>query len=303
MPVDRAVFLEEPREPKGDCIALAPCLQCILPTRLETRMRCSLPSIALVALLACTGLMAGCGPQQKQGKVSAADIAEGAKAGPSSIDASVAELFPGAKPSAIAETAWPGVYEVIVNGAVYYADKSGRFFISGEMMQVDGKKNLTAQTRDRLRKDLMTQIDEKDAIIYKATGPKKDTLDVFTDVECGYCRAFHKHISDYNALGYEVHYYPWPRSGTSGPVYDEMVSVWCAKDRRAALDRAKSGDKNDAKTCDNPVAKYVELGRQMGIQGTPAVFLSDGKQLGGYVAPENMDAFVAAARDQDVAAR
>ena len=267
-------------------------------------MRSSLRSIATLALLASmTGLVA-CNPPEKKGGTTAADVAEGATAEGSSIDKSVGELFNGAKPTAVAETAWPGVYEVIVNGGVYYANKDGRFMISGEMLEVDGKKNLTANARDRIRADLMVKLDEKDAIIYKAKGEKKEVLHVFTDVECGYCREFHKNIEAYNKMGYEIHYYPWPRSGTSGPVYDEMVSVWCAsgnKGKQSALTQAKAGKKPASKTCENPVDEYVELGRQMGIQGTPAIFLDSGKQIGGYVPPENIGAAIDGAKGQPTA--
>lgn len=207
---------------------------------------------------------------------------------PPSIERSVAELFNGAKPQSVSESVIPGLFEVSVRGGVFYTTKDGKYFLNGELLEVDGRKNITAIARDKARGAMMDRLEEKDSIIFKAKGETKEVLHVFTDVECGYCREFHKRISAYNDLGLEVHYYPWPRSGTQGPVFDEMVSVWCAKDKHAALTRAKEGKGAESKTCENPVAKYYELGQELGVNGTPAVFLSDGKQIGGYVPPENI---------------
>ena len=38
--------------------------------------------------------------------------------------------------------------------------------------------------------------------------------------------------------------------------------------------------KNDG-TCDNPVAKTVELGKKLGIQATPTLFLANGHRVPG----------------------
>jgi thiol:disulfide interchange protein DsbC len=42
------------------------------------------------------------------------------------------------------------------------------------------------------------------------------------------------------------------------------------------------------KTCANPIAKDYELGRKVGVDGTPAIYAADGTQIGGYVAPAEM---------------
>ena len=42
------------------------------------------------------------------------------------------------------------------------------------------------------------------------------------------------------------------------------------------------------KTCSNPIAKDYELGKQVGVDGTPAIYGPDGTQLGGYLSPADM---------------
>jgi thiol:disulfide interchange protein DsbC len=184
-----------------------------------------------------------------------------------------------------------GLYEVNVGGDIYYADSTGDYLIRGDIMEMETQKNLTQKSRDLVRATLMHDLNPKEAIVFSAKSPKH-VINVFTDVECGYCRKLHEQIQAYNDNGVTVRYYPFPRSGTSGPVFDEMVSVWCAKDRKLALTQAKSGAHLPAASCANPVAKYFNLGRHMGIQGTPAIFLDNGAQIGGYVPPENITAAI-----------
>jgi thiol:disulfide interchange protein DsbC len=54
------------------------------------------------------------------------------------------------------------------------------------------------------------------------------------------------------------------------------------------MDAAKAGEAVPAKTCENPVAAHYELGQQMRISGTPALVLSDGEIVPGYVPPDKL---------------
>jgi thiol:disulfide interchange protein DsbC len=68
------------------------------------------------------------------------------------------------------------------------------------------------------------------------------------------------------------------------------VSAWCASDPRAALTRLKAGDPVEPKRCANPVADQYRLGQQLGVRGTPALFLEDGRYLPGYLPAESLAA-------------
>jgi thiol:disulfide interchange protein DsbC len=43
-------------------------------------------------------------------------------------------------------------------------------------------------------------------------------------------------------------------------------------------------------TCPNPIKAQYELGQELGVRGTPAVFLEDGTQVGGYLSPTDLAA-------------
>jgi len=63
----------------------------------------------------------------------------------------------------------------------------------------------------------------------------------------------------------------------------KTVSVWCAKDQQKALNIAKAGGDIEEKTCKNPIKEHLQLARELGVRGTPAIILEDGELLPGYV--------------------
>ena len=95
-------------------------------------------------------------------------------------------------------------------------------------------------------------------------------------------------LAAFRLFGFEREYLWFPRSGPGTPSFDKAVSVWCATDRNKAFTDAKSGTDPKNATCENPIAEEFELGRRVGINGTPTVIAPDGTQIGGYLAPEAM---------------
>jgi thiol:disulfide interchange protein DsbC len=114
------------------------------------------------------------------------------------------------------------------------------------------------------------------------------TVTVFTDIDCGFCRKLHADMSEYNKQDIRIRYLFYPRAGLGSESYDKAVSVWCADDRKAAMDTAKAGGAVPAKTCENPVAEHHALGQAMQLQGTPALLLEGGQMVPGYVPPDKL---------------
>ena len=109
---------------------------------------------------------------------------------------------------------------------------------------------------------------------------------VLTDIECGYCRKFHTDIAEYTKRGIEVEYLAFPRSGLASADYRNMVSVWCAPDRRKALTDAKDGRAVPSRTCKTPVDMQYRAGQRMGLTGTPMILNANGELMGGYLPPD-----------------
>ena len=179
-----------------------------------------------------------------------------------------------------------GFYEVQVRGGpVLYVSADGNFFFDGSLYQV--KRGQFADVRNlRLdvdRRQTFATMPTDSMIIFKPEGRTKAIINVFTDVDCGYCRKLHKEVPQLNAMGVEVRYLAYPRSGIPSVSYDKIATVWCSDNRKDSLTRSKNGDDDVISVCkDNPVAEHFALGGKLGVTGTPAIILMDGSMLPGY---------------------
>ena len=185
----------------------------------------------------------------------------------------------------------PGFRETVVGGQVAYVSDDGRYMFipgsGGALYDTVQKNNLTEVTLGKLRKKLIDQIPESDRIVFAPANPKH-RVTVFTDISCGFCRKFHSEIADYNRQGIAVEYVAFPRAGIGSEDYRQMVSVWCAPDRRKALTDAKNDRLPPMRDCKNPVDMEYDIGQRAGLTGTPMVIADDGTQLGGYVPPDKL---------------
>jgi thiol:disulfide interchange protein DsbC len=123
----------------------------------------------------------------------------------------------------------------------------------------------------------------KEMIIYPSTSAKtKGIAYVFTDVDCGYCRKIHNEIPAMNQMGIEVRYLAFPRAGYPSPTSQRMDAIWCHAKPNEAMTLVKNNQPVPPASCANPIKAQYELGQELGVRGTPAVFLEDGTQVGGY---------------------
>ncbi len=191
--------------------------------------------------------------------------------------------------SSIESSPIKGLFDVgLSTGEWVLVDETGDYLIfGGQVLKVNGPGdmvNLTAEKLAASRVGILAGLDDKDMVIYKADGEKpKEYLYVFTDVDCGYCQKFHQEIPELTKNGVEVRYLAWPRAGLNSATGKKMVQVWCADDQLTAMNQAKTRTKiSSEKTCDTPITGHMQAGMKMGVSGTPAIFLSSGRQVGGY---------------------
>lgn len=201
------------------------------------------------------------------------------------------ETVSGLRVDSVRESAVPGLYEVHTNNReMIYATEDGEYILAGELLQLtdQGVVNVTENSRSSERAETMAAFGDEGLITYPAKGEQQAEVNVFTDIDCPYCRKLHDEMGRLNELGITVNYYAFPRSGPGTPSFAKYESVWCADDQRKAMDQAKAGEKVDELSCDNPVAEQYQLGRDVGVTGTPAILLEDGKMVRGYVPAEKL---------------
>jgi len=207
---------------------------------------------------------------------------------PADPRAAIAAKFPGVKLEQVTVSPVKGVYQVEMGADTAYVSADGKFLFSGDLYDVDTRTNLTESGRSSARSKALAKLDERDMIIFAPTAAKH-TITVFTDVECGYCRKLHSEMAQLNKLGIKVRYVAYPRAGPGTDDWRKMETVWCSKDRKSAITKAKQGDDVQAAKCGaTPVAKQYELGEALGVRGTPAIFTPSGEYIGGYLAPAEM---------------
>jgi len=186
----------------------------------------------------------------------------------------------------VAPTPLPGIVALeLGGGTVFYGTADGRYLFAGDLYELTDSElvNVAETGRIAKRRELLAKIDPAGMLIFPATGERKAIINVFTDVDCGYCQKLHNEVPALNAMGIEVRYLGYPRAGVGSESYDRIVAAWCAKNPNEALTRVKAGEKIPMVTCDNPIAEHYGLGHQMGVAGTPSIVLEDGRMLPGYL--------------------
>jgi thiol:disulfide interchange protein DsbC len=197
------------------------------------------------------------------------------------------EVFPGVDISHVNSTPIDNIYEVMMGPDVVYMTGDARFVLKGDLIDMQERRNLSEAVRSQARVDLLKNIPESEYIEFAAKN-SKDTIYVFTDVDCGYCRKLHRDVPELNEKAITVRYLAYPRAGTRSATYKQMTYIWCAEDRPQALTDAKNGRPAKASNCENPVANQHALGKKMGVRGTPAIFLESGRALPGYLPPDEL---------------
>jgi thiol:disulfide interchange protein DsbC len=190
----------------------------------------------------------------------------------------------------ISESPISGIYEIAVGANVAYVTKDGRYIIRGDIYDADSSSNVSEETRARARAAMLGSVDPESMIVFKpASGDVKHTITIFTDIDCGYCRQFHREIDKVTALGIEVHYLFYPRTGPNTESWTKADQVWCAPNHNAALTRAKLGGEIPKESgCNTPVESHFDLGQRIGVRGTPAIFSEAGELIGGYLPPATL---------------
>lgn len=204
------------------------------------------------------------------------------------IRALLTSTQPGMVVNSIEPSPVAGLYEVqIQGGQALYVSSDARFLIPGDLYEArpEGLVNLGEERRNVWRAARIAALDEKDMIVFPGNSnvERQATLTVFTDVDCPYCQKLHGEIDELNAMGITVRYLAFPRTGLNTETSAKMISTWCAEDRKAMFTAAKRGTDVPPADCENPVEAQYQLGREVGVTGTPALVFEDGSIVPGYV--------------------
>ena len=117
----------------------------------------------------------------------------------------------------------------------------------------------------------------KDAI-KSVKGNGKRQLAVFSDPNCPYCKQLEAELNKLNDVTIYTFIYAIKAQSIA-----PSKQVFCEADPALAWKNliAKGTQPTSKKPCANPIERNIELGRSLGLQGTPVVIFSNGFKVNG----------------------
>jgi len=210
--------------------------------------------------------------------IAAATAVHAQDSGEKAVRDAMHSLLPMTKIDEVVKSDLPGFYEVVVSGQVVYVSADGKYLLQGNLYNVAQKKDLTAGRVSTMRGQAVQRLPDTKKMVFSPEHPKH-TVTVFTDVDCPYCRQFHKQIAEFNREGIAVKYILFPLDIHPG-ADKKAVAVWCSPDRNSAYTAAMNGQDPGTGSCpNNPVSETKALAIAIGINATPTVLAEDGSQV------------------------
>lgn len=184
---------------------------------------------------------------------------------------------------------FPGAWEVDVEKdgkkVPLYLDYSGKYLFSGQVIRMSDRKNLTGVRYTDLNRVDVSAIPLNDAVVYGNPRAKHRVI-VFDDPDCPWCKKLHEEMKQVVARDPEVAFFVRVYSRNNNPkTLQKALSIVCGKkDAAKLLDDAFAGKELPPATCKtNAVEETARLAAKLGIRGTPAMVLPDGRLIRGYM--------------------
>jgi thiol:disulfide interchange protein DsbC len=186
------------------------------------------------------------------------------------------------KVDSVLRSPMPGLFEVRIGTDVFYADDKAKYLIMGQIQDLVTGKNYTQERLDMLAVDEVFGTKQIGNALKLVKGNGKREIAVFEDVNCGYCKKLRNELEKLT----DVTIYTYMVPILSQDSETKMRSVWCAKDRNKAYDdwmmRGVTPPAADDR-CVVPVEANSTLAKNLRVNGTPAIFFTNGKRVPGYI--------------------
>jgi thiol:disulfide interchange protein DsbC len=200
--------------------------------------------------------------------------------------------FPGVQIVSVAKTPYSGLYEVFMDGQLFYADDKAKFVIMGNVLDVATRTNLTKERLGVLTAISWDKLPLGNAI-KTVKGNGKREIVVFSDVDCPYCRRFEGELAKVDNI--TTYTFLFPIASLHPKSLQVSRQIWCAPNKNKAWDDYLGSGKvpdNDGK-CTNPVDDNIALGHKYDVEGTPTIFLRNGQRESGAVPAERLEQLMA----------
>ena len=217
------------------------------------------------------------------------------------------------------EKAFGNFYSVVQGSEILFVNEDLSILINGEVIDLAKNLSINQELRESARPKVpVSELDLKDAIKF-GNGP--DKIYVFSDPDCPYCRQLEREFD--KLQGVTVYIFPFPLVSLHPNAANISESIWCSNDRAAAwhnyvgrpteVGATNAGgksvpqmfrNKKDANAelkaahCDNPILRNLAFGEKYQLLGTPAIVLSSGRVIPGYVPASRLQAEIEKAKKE-----
>jgi thiol:disulfide interchange protein DsbC len=196
------------------------------------------------------------------------------------------------KVDSVIKTPYSGLFEVRVGSDILYTDEKAQYLFVGNVLDAKSGTNYTKARTDELSKIKFSDLPLESAL-KMVKGDGKRVIAVFEDPNCGYCKRFRKTLSEINDV--TVYTFMYPILGEDSKT--KVKNIWCSADRAKAWDDWMLNAKVPAAAPSSCSAaandKVIEIGRKLGVSGTPTVFFTDGTRVPGALEAKKLEAKLA----------
>ncbi len=222
-------------------------------------------------------------------------VAASAQADEASVRKAFQTKFPAMQVESVTRMPFPGLYEIVFDGQVVYTDEKLAYLMSGNLfdLRTAEERNLTRERRDQIASG--TLVKSQANAIKRVRGNGKRVVYTFEDPNCHYCKELQKELNKMT----DITVYTFLLPILSPDSREKAAAVWCAKDRARAWDNMMNKaalPANPKKDCVTPIRENEELAQRFGVRGTPAVYLANGQQVGGYLPADRLEQALAAVK-------
>jgi thiol:disulfide interchange protein DsbC len=192
----------------------------------------------------------------------------------------------------VTKTPYSGLYEVKIGNEIVYTDAEGKYIFIGRVVEAETSKDLTEARLEEVNKIKFADL-PLDLAAKTVKGNGKRMIAVFEDPNCGYCKRFRKTLTEMNDI--TIYTFMYPILGEDSKT--KVKNIWCSADRAKAWDdwmlnaKAPAAAPGSCSAAAND--KVVEIGRKLGVSGTPTVFFADGTRVPGAIEAKKLEAKLA----------
>ena len=191
---------------------------------------------------------------------------------------------PGSDVVSIKDSPVKGLCEIVFNNqgriGVFYLSLDKNYLISGPLWKAADMSNLTQKSmlavKDKKRIDT-AKIPLQDAIVLGESNASKKVI-IFTDPDCPYCGQLHQTMKQIVAKRKDIAFYVkfFPLS-MHKDAYWKAKSIVCNRSLQMLEDNFEKKEIPKTECATEEIDNSIKLAASLGISGTPAIILPDGR--------------------------